>query len=263
MVKPPATGTPTESLTETPEGRRHWAGMAERPIADLRAIAAALAPGVYSGLLCGAVIGGGGGRLAMLLLRLTSDASLHGRRTDDDFTIGVFTAATIFLIAATAAVGTVGGVCYALTRPWLPVRQRSALTGAFLAITGGALIIHPGGVDFTLLAPLWLAVGLFVLLPGVYGVALSLLAEWIDRRRWVVGWLAWPALLIPGVLGIGIGPAGVAILGGCALIVIFGQGQRLAVGWRSGLVTWLGRAGLTALLVGGAINLARDMSAIF
>jgi hypothetical protein len=39
-----------------------------------------------------------GGRLAMLLLRLTSDPVLRGVSTDDGFTIGRFSAQTIFLL---------------------------------------------------------------------------------------------------------------------------------------------------------------------
>ena len=50
-----------------------------------------LGPGLLVGLVCGALIGGVGGRLAMFVLRVTSDGSLHGLQTDDDFTIGKFT----------------------------------------------------------------------------------------------------------------------------------------------------------------------------
>ena len=48
-----------------------------------------LAVSTSAGAVAGLAIGGVGGRLAMLLLRLTSDPSLRGLPTDDDFTIGV------------------------------------------------------------------------------------------------------------------------------------------------------------------------------
>src|SRR6266542_5585388 len=55
----------------------------------------ALSPGVLAGSLCGAVIGGVGGRLAMLFLRITSRPSLHVLETDDGLTICPFTEATV------------------------------------------------------------------------------------------------------------------------------------------------------------------------
>ena len=39
--------------------------------------------------MAGLLVGGVGGRVAMLLLRLTSDPRLRGLETDDGFTIGV------------------------------------------------------------------------------------------------------------------------------------------------------------------------------
>jgi hypothetical protein len=65
-------------------------------------------PGILAGLLCGGLIGGVGGRLAMFILRLTSSDSLHGVETDDGFTIGSFTGATVFLVIATAFLGAFG-----------------------------------------------------------------------------------------------------------------------------------------------------------
>ena len=69
---------------------------------DLPSPGATLASGVTGGFVCGLLIGGVGGRLAMFVLRLTSDPSLRGARTDDDFIIGVFTSQTLFLLGVTA-----------------------------------------------------------------------------------------------------------------------------------------------------------------
>ena len=48
--------------------------------------------GTAAGAIAGLLIGGIGGRLAMLLLRLTSDEIVLGLTSDDGFEIGVVTA---------------------------------------------------------------------------------------------------------------------------------------------------------------------------
>ncbi len=144
---------------------------------DLAAGAKRLSAAVGAGFLTGAAIGGVGGRLAMFVLRITSDPGLHGLKTDDDFTIGIFSAATLFLVFVTAAAGTVGGLVYLAVRAWFPGRARPWIFGALTGLVGGALVIRPGGIDFTLLEPLGLAVAMFIALPAAYGVAVSLLAE--------------------------------------------------------------------------------------
>ena len=68
--------------------------------------------GVSTGTVAGLVIGGVGGRLAMFVLRLTSSPSLHGVETDDGFTIGEFSLATLFLLLVTAAIGVLAGLVY-------------------------------------------------------------------------------------------------------------------------------------------------------
>jgi len=69
---------------------------------DLRRPGATLGAGVSAGFVAGVLIGGVGGRLAMLALRLTSDPSLHGVLTDDGFTIGRVSLETLFLLGVTA-----------------------------------------------------------------------------------------------------------------------------------------------------------------
>lgn len=88
--------------------------------ADIRRGGQWLATGALSGLVCGALVGGLAGRLAMLVLRLTSDPSLRGLKTDDDFVIGAITPATLFLLFSTAAFGMFGGAVYLALRGWLP-----------------------------------------------------------------------------------------------------------------------------------------------
>jgi hypothetical protein len=166
-----------------------------------------------AGFVAGAIVGGVGGRLAMLLLRLTSDPSLHGLETDDGFSIGVVSASTIFLVMTTAVLGTIGGLVYLVVRTWLPPSSRSMCFGALTGVVGGSLVIHPGGIDFTLLDPLWLAIVSFVALPAAFGVVVAALVE-----RWLRGpsaatspaWLAGLGLAVLPLafLGAGRGPRG-------------------------------------------------------
>ena len=71
-----------------------------------------VAAGVVAGFVWGAVIGGLGGRIAMFVLRLTSDPRVRFLETDDGFGIGSFTFDTGFLVFLTAVVGVIGGVAY-------------------------------------------------------------------------------------------------------------------------------------------------------
>src|SRR5262245_46818474 len=79
--------------------------------------------GVSAGVIVGLVVGGVGGRLAMLLLRLTSPDSVIGVESDDGFEIGVFSDQTMFLLQATAALGGTFGALYAALRPAIPERM--------------------------------------------------------------------------------------------------------------------------------------------
>lgn len=64
-----------------------------------------------------------------------------------------------------------------VVRGWLPERFRPHITAGLL-LSWGALIVDPNGVDFTLIKPQSLAIGLFVLLPGLYGYYV---AKAVDR----------------------------------------------------------------------------------
>ena len=135
----------------------------------------------------------------MLLLRVTSPAMVRGVESDDGFEIGRFTlSGTINLLAFCTLVGIVGGFGYRLVAPVLAgpswLRQLTIALGVGGLI--GSLLVHPDGVDFTLLAPAWLAIAIFVAIPFTYGAAIGpLTARW-DRtgssinqgkwRRWVL-----------------------------------------------------------------------------
>lgn len=149
--------------------------------------------GTAAGAVAGFLVGGIGGRLAMLLLRLTSGDVVLGVTSDDGFEIGVVSAQTFNLVLAMTALGAVNGLLYAVLRTSIPSRLRLPLWVGFAAIVGGSVFVHEDGVDFTLISPVLLAIALFVLLPGVAAALVVLLVErwsrqapWRDRRLTVL-----------------------------------------------------------------------------
>ena len=55
--------------------------------------------GMATGGWAGFLVGGVGGRIAMFVLRLTSTDSVRGTQSDDGFTIGQLSGATVFLLS--------------------------------------------------------------------------------------------------------------------------------------------------------------------
>jgi hypothetical protein len=156
---------------------------------DAAAVAWWVLIGAASGAIAGALVGGVGGRLAMLLLRMTSPEDVIGMLSDDGFEIGVVSFDTAQLVLAMAMLGAINGVLYAAVRGAIPRRLRLPLWSVFAAALGGANIVHDDGVDFAFLEPAALAIALFVLLPGAAAAAVVLLVEhwmrvepWSDRR---------------------------------------------------------------------------------
>jgi hypothetical protein len=215
-----------------------------------------------SGGLLGLVIGGVGGRLAMMLLaRLNPEVT--GLVSDDGFRIGQFTvAATLNLLIFTTLIGVFGGGLYLVLRPlmigprWFQLLSISV--GA--AIVVGAVLVHPAGVDFTFLRPVWLAVALFVAIPGAYAALLALLADrWLgatENPSWRLRILFTASLL----LWIPLAP--VLLLG--ALGWLLSELLRRRVGddvlrWNASLA-WVLRLGLTLLFLVSLANLRSDIS---
>ena len=172
----------------------------------------------------GFLIGGIGGRLAMFILRLTSDDFVRGVESDDGFTIGEFSLQTAFLLIVTAAVGSIAGIVYMATRPALPARWRRAMWTTVCGAAGGAVIIHGDGVDFTVLEPRALAIAMFIAIPaGGAWLMAYFIDRWQpwwarDRRKTAIASVA----AAPGVIaGVGILPG--AVIVGVALIAILSQ----------------------------------------
>jgi hypothetical protein len=225
-----------------------------------------LAAGVAGGALAGFLAGGIGGRLAMLILRMTSSASLQGVSTDDGFTIGVVSGATAFLLLATTVGGVIGGLAYLFVRGWIPPRWRTVATATFTGLVIGAPVIRTDGIDFRVLDPLWLAVTLFVIVPAAYGALLALFVErfvrdgaWFDRTAaWAIA--PFGVLLVPIVF---LGNAGLPVAI-AVLLAWFGleTSPTAAAFWRSPAVTWIGRGLLVVIAAGSLAEIVRDAAQI-
>lgn len=170
-----------------------------------------------AGALAGLVWGGVGGRIAMRVLVLTSDDRVRGVTSDDGFEIGVISFSTIALLIVATVLGAIVGFLYGLIRmvtggpTWLVAFG----FGVAMAAGAGASIVHTDGVDFLVLDPKWLAVGLFVFLPGMWavttvvvgqrmmqpGVMLPTTPGRLHQPRWgAIGWLLLASMTVAGVL---------------------------------------------------------------
>jgi hypothetical protein len=205
---------------------------------DVRSVGWWVLVGAGSGVIAGVVVGGLGGRLAMLLLRLTSPDFVVGMTSDDGFEIGVVSTRTLNLLLATAALGAINGVLYAALRGAIPARLRLPLWTAFAAALGGATVVHEDGVDFGLLEPAALAIALFVLLPGgAAALVVSLVERWSRAEPWA-----------DARLSVGICVA--ALAGNVALVFAVLVAAGALVLRRVGLDRLLGRVALVAVPAG-------------
>ena len=159
---------------------------------DDTVLAAFAASGVIAagvGGVAGLVWGGIGGRIAMRVVFLTSNEHVRGVTSDDGFEIGTISGATIFLLIFTTILGGIAGFGVGIIRmvtsgPTWAVAIGTSLAGASFA---GAGIVHTDGVDFRLLDPLWLTVGLFVLIPGLWGATVVVVTERLLRSHRIEG----------------------------------------------------------------------------
>ena len=149
---------------------------------------------IVAGATTGLVVAGLGSRLAMLLLRVTSPARVNGLQSDDDFTIGEVTlAGTYNLMLLGGLVGLIGFAVYRLVRPWLigPQWFRRLTIALASGAVAGSMLVHADGIDFTVLKPTWLAIGLFIALPALFAFTMGVMVDsvsrpdsWTARRRW-------------------------------------------------------------------------------
>ncbi len=139
----------------------------------------AIGRAALAGSIAGFIWGGVGGRVAMRIVALTSGDNVRGVISDDGFEIGRVTFETIALLIFAVVVGTIGGVVYGFLGVWLkgPKWVVASAVGIAVASGVGAMIVKSDGVDFRLLGPIWLTIGLFVLIPGGWGVTVVLLTH--------------------------------------------------------------------------------------
>jgi hypothetical protein len=198
----------------------------------------------------------------MLVLRLTSDDSVRGVKSDDGFVIGRFSSETTFLVVLAALLGAIGGLVYLLVREWLPRNWRAVAFGLLCATVIGSSIISPDGVDFTALSPRWLAVAMFVLIPAAYGVVASVLVERALRvqrtRRDASRWLA----ILPLGLLLLSGPFALAGVVVFAAVLYANRSGRFAELWRSVGVTWVGRGAVSIVFLASGAALVQDVGEI-
>lgn len=243
--------------TEETGARRGWHEDLE---VSLRGVRAAIGGGFLAGIL----VGGVGGRIAMLILRLTSSPAVRGIESDDGFVIGRISATTLFLLILTGVLGAIGGLAYLATRDWVAAPLRAPVAGVVMGVIGGALVIKPAGVDFNLLEPLTLAVAMFVAIPAGYGVLLSVLVErQLGADHPPSGWRLWgPCVLFAIILAL-MGQFGAVILTGLLVAWILRRSvSNLAALRTSAPVVWVGRALLAAATALGLAELVRDVTDI-
>src|SRR4029079_19057210 len=111
---------------------------------DARAVAWWVLLGAGSGAIAGALVGGVGGRLAMLLLRITSPDLVVGMTSDDGFEIGVVSGAAAALVVVLVERGS-------RVEPWADRRLSAglcaaALAGSFALIFAAAVAIAALGI---------------------------------------------------------------------------------------------------------------------
>ena len=222
---------------------------------------------VVAGVLTGALVAGLGGRLAMLVLRLTSPDGVRGVISDDGFRIGEVTLfGTYSLVALGAGIGIIGAAAYRWVCPWLlgPLWFRRVTVSAGSAVVVGSMLIHADGVDFTLLQPTWLAIALFLALPAAFGWLIGWAVDRVaaptswtasGRRRWVV-----PVVLVACF------PAMIILVGVTALVLAIWvpiRAQSRTLRWGRTLpVLLVARAAWLAVAVAGLAALLGDIDAL-
>ncbi len=181
------------------------------PFGERLAITMGRAGGMLIGAyLAGVLTIGAGLRLMMRVLAATSPDDVQGRLTEADEIVGnVSVGGSMFLIVIVGmGAAVVGLALFSILRRWLPNRS---LAGGLVGVAIGAgVAVRPSGLltsansDFTLVAPVALAVALcvatLVLFGATFGVLVDRLAPRWPRPGWsprgVVSVLPFGALLL-------------------------------------------------------------------
>lgn len=232
--------------------------------AELVAAGRRFAAITVAGAVAGVLVGGVGGRLAMLAIaRLNPQAT--GRISDDGFRMGTFTmSGSLNLLLAGLFLGVLAASFYALLRHLMigPRWFRRLSISLGPAVVVGSMLVHTTGVDFTLLQPAALSIALFVALPGLAVLVLTLLAErWLAEGAWperAPAWAVLPALLLFGPMIVLVA----ALAVGWSLRRFARREPRVADALDHPATAWVLRGGLTVVFVVGAVALVRDIAVL-
>ena len=221
-----------------------------------------LSASTLAGALLGLLVGGVGGRLAMMLLaRMNPDAT--GITSDDGFRIGQFTvSATLQLLLTGTFFGLIGACVYALVRHLMvgPRWFQVVSIAVGPAVVVGAGIVHSDGVDFVLLHPVWLAIGLFLAIPALYATLLTLLAErWLQNDGWAAR-ASLPIAVLPLVLLIPLAPLLAAMVALWALKEGLRRHARFGRALGHPALPWVARLGLVAVFAVALVDLVEDVT---
>lgn len=165
------------------------------PFGERLAVTVGRAGGMLIGaFLSGVLTIGAGGRLMMRVLAATSSDDVQGLRTEADEIVGhVSVGGSVFLIVIVGiGAAVVGLALFSVLRRWLP--DRSLAAGLVGVAIGAGLLVRPVGLltsansDFTLVAPVALAVAFclatLVLFGATFGVLVDRLAPRWPRPGW-------------------------------------------------------------------------------
>ncbi len=165
------------------------------PFGERLGVTASRAGGMLIGAyLTGVLTIGAGGRLMMRVLAATSPDDVQGLRTEADEIIGeVSVGGSVFLIVVVGiGAAVVGLALYSSLRRWLP--DRSLAAGFVGVAIGAGLLVRPAGLltsansDFTLVAPVALAVALCLTTLVLFGATFGVLVDHLAPRWPRPGW---------------------------------------------------------------------------
>jgi phosphotransferase system glucose/maltose/N-acetylglucosamine-specific IIC component len=123
------------------------------------------------------------------------------------------------------------------------------------------MLVHADGIDFHVLKPQWLAIGLFVALPAVFGPAIAAGVDHLAQRSTTNRWQRW---LLPALLVVAFPPVIFFVAIAAVTLVVWVPIRRVIA--RAGSVpTAAGlaiRAGWLAVAVLGLVALVGDIQAL-
>ncbi len=149
-------------------------------------------------------------------------------------------------------------------RPWLlgPNWLRRMTVGAGAGAVVGAMVIRSDGLDFIVLTPTWLAIGLFIALPALFGV---LIGPAVDRVEQPTSWTAgrptrW---LLPVVLAVLFPMSLMVLLVAAIILAVWFAARSAAIVERMRNARWYSyaiRAFWLFIAAGGLVALLGDVN---